>query len=111
VPVDVEGAPWLGAIPPESNPKDSESSNELDADAGVDRVACDEAVPRSASIAPKKARSADTRSTVFALSARARAAAMREPRGSSDEPRSGGGDEDLMAIIEAARSESRLKAH
>jgi hypothetical protein len=73
------------------------------------------AVPRSTSIAPTKATSADTRSAVFALSARARAAAMREPRGlgafstplgvvapsgvlsASEGPRSGGGDEDLMA--------------
>jgi hypothetical protein len=88
VPVDVTGGAWLGVIPPDSNPR--ESSIEGRSDVEVARLACDEADPRSTRIAPKKARSADTRSAVLALCARARAAAMREG------PRSAGGDEDVM---------------
>jgi hypothetical protein len=101
VPVDVTGGAWLDAIPPESNP--SESSSEPRSEARVAWPACDEADPRSARIAPKKARSADMRSAVFALRARARAAAMREG------PRAGRGEEAVMGDIEPAGGKSSLK--
>jgi hypothetical protein len=89
VPVEVEGGSCAGAIAPESNPP--ELWVVAGAETGVEGLACDEAFPRSTSIAPKKAIKADTRSAAFALSARARAAAMREFL-----RRSGGGKETVM---------------
>jgi hypothetical protein len=53
-------------------------------------------------MAPKKARRADTRSAALALSARSRAAAMRDGR------RSGTEGEDVMAFMELDGRESRL---
>src|SRR5439155_23816907 len=53
VPVEVEGWLWAGAIAPGS--KAPESSEVTDVDAGLDCFDFDEAAPRSAPIAAKKA--------------------------------------------------------
>ena len=129
VPVEVDGWLCAGRIPPGSN--DPESSAGRDDDPG-DWFDAEEAAPRSASIAAKKAISAAMSNTALAASARARAAAMREPRvdlprsgafstplgactpsgvrSALEEPRSGGEAEVLMPTMETNQCESGLNA-
>ena len=98
VPVEVEGWLWAGAIAPGS--KAPESSEVTDVDAGLDCFDFDEAAPRSAPIAAKKAITAARSKAAFAPLARARAAAMREPlagRARSEGRRAGEEADVLMA--------------
>jgi hypothetical protein len=109
VPVEVEGWLCAGVIPPGSNAPESSAGSEVEA--GVDWLDAAEAAPHPASIAAKNAIRAATSTTVFAVSARALAAAMREPfavRRAGEESRSGGSAKVVMATMEANEGEREL---